>query len=198
MRTIYLFRHGQTLWNAQRRYIGSTDQSLSPEGRAALAGRAGPPVDRLWVSPLRRCRETAAMLYPGMEQQVVEDLRECAFGVFEGRNFREMECDGAYRAWVDGGCTGRCPGGESRDEFSSRVCGAFAALVDGGLASGAARLAIVAHGGTQMAAMERFALPRRAYFDWKAPCGGGFVLDAAPWQSGRLLNLVGEVRYAKD
>ena len=57
MRTVYLFRHGQTLWNAQRRYIGSTDQSLSPEGRAALAGRAGPPVDRLWVSPLRRCRE---------------------------------------------------------------------------------------------------------------------------------------------
>ena len=40
MRTVYLFRHGQTLWNAQRRYIGSTDQSLSPEGRAALAGRA--------------------------------------------------------------------------------------------------------------------------------------------------------------
>ena len=85
MRTVYLFRHGQTLWNAQRRYIGSTDQSLSPEGRAALAGRAGPPVDRLWVSPLRRCRETAAMLYPGMEQQAVEDLRECAFGVFEGQ-----------------------------------------------------------------------------------------------------------------
>lgn len=74
MRTVYLFRHGQTLWNAQRRYIGSTDQALSPEGRAALAGRAGPPVDRLWVSPLRRCRETAAMLYPGMEQQAVEDL----------------------------------------------------------------------------------------------------------------------------
>lgn len=101
MRTVYLFRHGQTLWNAQRRYIGSTDQSLSPEGRAALAGRAGPPVDRLWVSPLRRCRETAAMLYPGMEQQAVEDLRECAFGVFEGRTYEELRDDPAYRRWLD-------------------------------------------------------------------------------------------------
>ena len=194
---VCLLRHGETAWNAQGRYLGRTDLPLTPAGRAAL-GPAGFAPARVYVSPLRRTAETAEILFPGVEQAAVPDFREMDFGVFEGRNFREMECDGAYRAWVDGGCTGRCPGGESRDEFSSRVCGAFAALVDGGLASGAARLAIVAHGGTQMAAMERFALPRRAYFDWKAPCGGGFVLDAAPWQSGRLLNLVGEVRYAKD
>ena len=86
MRTIYLFRHGQTLWNAQRRYIGSTDQSLSPEGRAVLAGRAGPPVDRLWVSPLRRCRETAAMLYPGMEQQAVEKKIDATRKRFDKKN----------------------------------------------------------------------------------------------------------------
>ena len=194
---IYLLRHGATACNAERRYQGNTEIPLSPAGRAALQKADFSP-DSLFVSPLSRAVETAAILFPGVRQTSVSALREMDFGVFEGRNFREMECDGAYRAWVDGGCTGRCPGGESRDEFSSRVCGAFAALVDGGLASGAAHLAIVAHGGTQMAAMERFALPRRAYFDWKAPCGGGFVLDAAPWQSGRLLNLVGEVRYAKD
>ena len=194
---IYLLRHGATACNAERRYQGNTEIPLSPAGRAALQKADFSP-DSLFVSPLSRAVETAAILFPGVRQTSVSALRQMDFGVFEGRNFREMECDGAYRAWVDGGCTGRCPGGESRDEFSSRVCGAFAALVDGGLASGAARLAIVAHGGTQMAAMERFALPRRAYFDWKAPCGGGFVLDAAPWQSGRLLNLVGEVRYAKD
>ena len=194
---IYLLQHGATACNAERRYQGNTEIPLSPAGRAALQKADFSP-DSLFVSPLSRAVETAAILFPGVRQTSVSALREMDFGVFEGRNFREMECDGAYRAWVDGGCTGRCPGGESRDEFSSRVCGAFAALVDGGLASGAARLAIVAHGGTQMAAMERYALPRRAYFDWKAPCGGGFVLDAAPWQSGRLLNLVGEVRYAKD
>ena len=125
MRTVYLFRHGQTLWNAQRRYIGSTDQSLSPEGRAALAGRAGPPVDRLWVSPLRRCRETAAMLYPGMEQQAVEDLRECAFGVFEGRTYEELRDDPAYRRWLDSAGEIPPPGGEGKAESRARVLGAF-------------------------------------------------------------------------
>ena len=55
MRTVYLFRHGQTLWNAQRRYIGSTDQSLSPEGRAALDAilpgleQAGPYIDEVQI-----------------------------------------------------------------------------------------------------------------------------------------------------
>ena len=78
------------------------------------------------------------------------------------------------------------------------MCGAFAHLVDGALASGAERLVIVAHGGIQMAALERFALPQRGYFDWRAPCGGGFVLDAAPWRECRLLNLTGEVQYTKD
>ena len=193
---IYLLRHGATACNAERRYQGNTEIPLSPAGRAALQKADFSP-DSLFVSPLSRAVETAAILFPGVRQTSVSALREMDFGVFEGRNFREMECDGAYRAWVDGGA-GRCPGGESRDEFSSRVCGAFAAVVDGGLASGAVRLAIVAHGGTQMAAMERFALPRRTYFDWKAPCGGGFVLDTSPWQNGRLLNLVGEVRYAKE
>ena len=149
MRTVYLFRHGQTLWNAQRRYIGSTDQSLSPEGRAALTGRAGPPVDRLWVSPLRRCRETAAMLYPGMEQQVVEDLRECAFGVFEGRTYEEMRDDPAYRRWLASAGEIPPPGGEGKAESRARVLGAFLPLME---TRGSA--ALVVHGGTIMTLME--------------------------------------------
>ena len=35
--TIYLIRHGKTLGNLERRYMGVTDQPLCPQGRAALA-----------------------------------------------------------------------------------------------------------------------------------------------------------------
>ena len=47
--------------------------------------------------------------------------------------------------------------------------------------------------------MERFALPERGYFDWNAPCGGGYVLDWEEdlWQSERKLRLLREVRYTK-
>ena len=58
--TVYLIRHGQTQGNLERRYIGSTDQPLCPAGREALGPL--PPVDRVYASPLRRCRETAALL----------------------------------------------------------------------------------------------------------------------------------------
>ena len=35
----------------------------------------------------------------------------------------------------------------------------------------------MAHGGVQMAILDRYARPHRDYFDWHAPCGGGFVLE---------------------
>ena len=75
--TVYLIRHGQTQGNLERRYTGSTDQPLCPQGRAALAGRRLPAVERVYASPLLRCRETAALVYPGTACEIVEDLREC-------------------------------------------------------------------------------------------------------------------------
>ncbi len=194
---IVLLRHGATACNTENRYQGRTDTPLSSAGREALHPADFAP-EAVYVSPLSRAAETAAILFPGTVQIPVPALAEMDFGAFEGRTWREMAHNPDYRAWVEGGCAGRCPGGESRGEFSARVCGAFAQLVDQGLASGAEHLAIVAHGGTQMAALERFALPPRGYFDWKAPCGGGFVLDAAPWRRRRRLELIKEVRFARD
>lgn len=194
---IFLLRHGATAYNAEGRYQGRTDVPLSPAGRAALRPADFSP-ETVYVSPLSRAAETAAILFPGAAQIPVPALMEMDFGAFEGRTFREMEHDSRYRAWVEGGCAGRCPGGESREAFSTRVCSVFAHLADQTLASGAAHLVVVAHGGVQMAVLERFALPHRGYFDWRAPCGGGFVLDAAPWRERRLLNLIGEVQYTKD
>ena len=58
--TVYLIRHGKTQGNVERRYIGATDQPLCDQGRAELRGRTVPAADRIIVSPLLRCRETAA------------------------------------------------------------------------------------------------------------------------------------------
>lgn len=193
---IWLLRHGRTAYNGEGRYQGRTDVPLSPEGAEELErAEITPPV--VVVSPLRRTWQTAERLFPGARQVVVKDLAEMDFGVFEGRNYVEMERDMEYRAWVDGGCEGRCPGGESRGEFCERVCAAFSALVEG--AGKDSPVVIVAHGGVQMAVMERFALPERGYFDWNAPCGGGYVLEWEKdlWRSRRKLRLLREVRYTK-
>lgn len=192
---IWLLRHGRTAYNGEGRYQGRTDVPLSPEGAAELRrAEISPPV--VYVSPLRRTRQTAERLFPGARQVAVKDLAEMDFGAFEGRNYAEMEGDVEYRAWVDGGCEGRCPGGESRGEFCKRVCAAFSALAEEA-GEGSSPLVIVAHGGVQMAVMERFALPERGYFDWSAPCGGGYVLEWEEdlWRQRRKLRLLREVRY---
>ena len=194
---IELIRHGETAYQAEGRYQGRSDIPLSEAGRRALH-QAARAVDTVYVTPLRRTAETAAILFPQAAQIAVEALREMDFGAFEGRNYQEMAEDPAYRAWVEGYCLGRCPGGESKDAFCRRVCLAFAALADEALDRGEAELVIVAHGGTQMAVMERFAVPQRPYFDWRLKSGQGYVLDTSLWPSQRRLRLLGQTDYTKD
>lgn len=193
---IYLLRHGETAYNAQKKYLGLTDLSLSEQGKGALV-RAGFEPETVYVSPLRRTAETAEILFPKARQITVPGFREMNFGIFEGKSYRDMERLPAYREWVEGGCVGQIPEGESMAVFSGRTCSAFEALVDRTLEAGEELLAIVAHGGTQMAVMERFALPCRDYFSWRGPLGGGFVLDAGCWREKRVLNLLDTVRYTR-
>lgn len=193
---LYLLRHGETAYNAEKRYQGQRDIPLSPAGRAALRPAAFAP-DTVYVSPLRRARETAAILFPAARQIPVPDFAEMHFGVFEGRNYLEMAHDPDYLAWVDSGGLGKIPGGESKVEFCTRTCRAFAALVDMALAQDREPLVIVAHGGTQMAALERYALPHRDYYNWNAPTGGGFLLEtnAVTWRTTHTLQLREEVGF---
>lgn len=179
---IYLIRHGATALNEEGRYQGLTDIPLSQAGRAALRKADFCP-ETVYVSPLCRAAETAAILFPKAKQIAVPDFREMDFGAFEGRTADEMADDPVYRAWVAGGCTGRCPGGESLTEFSERVWTAFSPLLE----LEKERLVIVAHGGVQMAILERYAEPHRDYFRWHAPCGGGFLLEGP--------TLIGEVQH---
>lgn len=192
--TVEIIRHGRTLWQGTGRYQGTSDVPLSPAGRAELRP-AGAVPQRVYVTALQRTRQTAEILFPGAQLVEVKELGEMDFGAFEGRSAQDMEHDPAYRTWVEGMCQGPCPGGESMETFSRRVCRAFARLLDEALARGEETLTIVAHGGTQMAVMAAFAQPARSYFDWSLDCGQSYLLDAGPWQVQRTLTLLGENDY---
>ena len=194
---IVLLRHGETAYNEQHRYQGGSDVPLSERGRAKLRAADNAP-DEVIVTPLCRTKQTAAILFPNAKQIVCDDLREMDFGDFEGKTYGELKDDPAYRAWLASGGEAACPNGEGKAAFCERVCRAFERLVDEALARGAKRLVIVAHGGTQMAALSRFAEPHRDYYDWNAPLAGGFVLDAAQWPERRVLRVVKTVCYMEE
>lgn len=191
---IYLLRHGLTAYNTEKRYQGASDIPLSQAGAAALCQADFAP-ETVYVTPLRRTAQTAGILFPSAVRIPIAGLSEMDFGIFEGRNYLEMEHDPDYRAWVEANCETACPGGEDRRTFSQRVCSAFSTLLEEALAAGKQELVIVAHGGTQMAVMDRFVLPHRDYYSWRAPNGGGYVLSADDWQAHRKLELLEIVQY---
>ena len=200
MAELILIRHGKPAGNLLGRYIGSrTDEPLCDEGREELAGKQLPEVERLYVSPMKRCVETAEILWPGFDRkkmQKVTDLRECDFGDFENKNYKELSGNGDYQAWIDSNGTLPFPNGESMDAFKSRCLEAFARIVEGvsgaeqeWLASGKTgifRAGIVVHGGTIMAILEQYGYPKAAYFDYQVKNGCGYRLT--PVEGTRLWN----------
>lgn len=179
-RTLLLLRHAKTPGNERRRYVGRTEESLSEEGRnslsktraaiEALSLSPGP----LFVSPLRRCRESAALLFPGREQHIVPDLREIDFGRFEGKSAEELSGDPAYQAWIDSRGTLPFPEGESRARFEARTDAAFFSLLAEKEQEEEDTLVFVVHGGTIMSVLS--ALTGRDYYDFQIPNGDGYLV----------------------
>ena len=200
MAELLLIRHGKTAGNLLGRYIGSrTDEPLCEEGREGLGGKQLPEVERLYASPMKRCVETAELLWPGFDQkkiEIVTDLRECDFGDFENKNYKELSGNEDYQAWIDSNGTLPFPNGESMDVFKSRCRNAFAQIVEevsvaerewkASGETGTFRAGIVVHGGTIMAILEQYGYPKRAYFDYQVKNGCGYRLT--PVEGTRLWN----------
>lgn len=189
---IAFIRHGQTPGNAQGRYIGVTDEPLSEAGRGQCERLRPPAVQRVYVSPMLRCRETAAILYPSHEPVVLDDMREYDFGDFENKCYNELCIRADYRAWIDSHGHGNPPDGEDWRAFRCRCCRAFLRAVDGCMGQGVTSAAFVVHGGTIMAILERFGEPPRAFHDWQVHNVSGWLATAEPvkWRVQKRLHIL--------
>ncbi len=121
---IIFLRHGMTIENEQHRYLGNTDTSLSRNGicklQALQKNGTYPKTDILFCSPMKRCTETAEILYPNHTPIYIPEWREMDFGEFEGKNYIELQKNPNYQAWIDSNGTLPFPGGESREAFIKR------------------------------------------------------------------------------
>ena len=170
-----LIRHGQTQGNIEHRYIGCrTDEQLCAQGTEKLKEKEYPNVRRVFASPMKRCLETAAIIYPDVPVEIIEDFRECDFGEFENRNYAELNGRADYQAWIDSGGEMPFPNGESRAEFSVRCVRAFEGLLKRNLSEDCA---VIIHGGTIMAIMEHCAKPEGTYYDFQVKNGRGYILN---------------------
>ena len=193
--TIYLFRHGLTKGNLNAQYIGHTDLPITTDSISALknikARHHYPEVEAVFVSPLRRCAESAAIMFPKNKPLVINELIEYDFGEFEGLTAKELSGVEEFTNWLRGDMYARPPGGESNAEFFSRVCGAFEKIVEGMIKSSTQTAAIVGHAGVLMAILACYGLPEAPMAHWQMEAGYGFKLRITPslWMRANKLEV---------
>ncbi|MCP1206828.1 2,3-diphosphoglycerate-dependent phosphoglycerate mutase GpmB [Pantoea sp. B550] len=129
MLQVYLVRHGETVWNAERRIQGQSDSPLTEKGEQQ-AYQVGERVKHLGIthviaSDLGRTRRTAEIIADACGCAVTLDprLRELNMGVLEKRPLDGLTAEEEqWRATlVNGTEGGRIPEGESMTEMATRM-----------------------------------------------------------------------------
>lgn len=176
---IYLIRHGCTKGNAEYRYVGRTDEELLENSRQELRRRQCDmrPVDCVYMSYLKRCVQTAELLFPDQDYLVWMGLEEMDFGIFEYKNYAELNGNSAYQNWLDSGGALPFPEGEGQQAFQSRCRKAFSECLIHAKECKYNRIAFVVHGGTIMSVMEGFSAEKKGFYDWQVSNGCGYLVD---------------------
>lgn len=126
---LLILRHGETDYNRQGRYQGSTDTELNEEGliqaRQAAVDLKQTPIDRIISSPLKRALDTARIIAEAAEVEVetIAEFAERNMGVFEGMTRDEIVARyPEYNGWmVTRQIYAAPPQGESLLDFSIRL-----------------------------------------------------------------------------
>lgn len=155
---LLLVRHGESTWNAVRRWQGRSDPPLSPRGERqatdaarSLAGLEA--IDAIATSSLRRARRTGELIAQGLGVELVAaepDLDERSAGPWEGMTRVEIERD--FPGFLHD--ERRPEGYESDAELLARVLPALQRARARATREGHQRIVIVSHGGV-LGALER-------------------------------------------
>lgn len=183
---ITFIRNGQTISNLANRFLGSTDEPLCKEGKDALLGkrRFYPEAEMLFSGPMVRCVDTAEILFPDMELEIILAWTEIEFGKFEKKSPDELSDDEDYKKWLESGRTMFFPDGESREIFVERTMAGFEYMLGMVYEKGAKRVSAVVHSGTIMAILS--SLCGGDYFDYYVENGEGYRFA---WDGAKITEL---------
>lgn len=194
MRIIFI-RHGLTEANLEKRYIGRTDQSLCIKGsrklyQSTLKG-VYPKADIVYVSPLKRCIETADIIYTYVERVIINGFIEKDFGEYELKNYEDLKDDKEYIRWVNSNGTLPFPTGEDDALVKKRILDSFDQVLDQCIKKNTETAALIVHGGTIMTILsERLSSDRVSFYDYQCECQNGYITD---YDNGDL-RLIGEIK----
>ena len=193
MRVVFI-RHLCTPGNEKRQYIDRTDEVLSEQAveefrqrQEKSTGGLYPSAQYIVASPLKRCIQTAGLIYPGMEIVTEPMLRECDFGEYERKTYEELKNEPEYIRWMESGGMTAFPGGEEQTSFRRRCVDGVKRWIARLLEDGADSAAFVVHGGTIMAVLSELAEDKHEFYHWQVENGGGYVAEVSgeEWRNSR-------------
>jgi 2,3-bisphosphoglycerate-dependent phosphoglycerate mutase len=153
MLDLWLIRHGETTWNAEKRIQGPMDSPLSDLGvrqakvlRARLSTKK---FDVVYSSDSGRATQTASILFPNKNLSLDVRLREIHWGVLEGKTRAEFSSDEKtnYLAYKRDPYNERLTKGENWQDLFARVDTWMKSLPEDG------KVVAVTHGGVVRAAL---------------------------------------------
>ncbi len=151
----YYVRHGQTVFNVERRLQGQCDSPLTEKG-ILDAGRAEKalrmiPFDRAYCSSSERCVDTAAIILArhNTAAMPLKGLKEVCFGSLDGRLMSEMEEEFARRKRTTDYAD---IGGDSAESIRKRIADTMGRIASEALHR--EKVLIVSHGNYGMIMLE--------------------------------------------
>jgi alpha-ribazole phosphatase len=196
---ITLFRHGLTIANERKAYLGWSDSPLSIKGRQQLFPLR---IDMglVFSSDLKRCTDTAAFLFPEVAVIKKKELREIHFGMWEGKTYQELQDDRDYQNWLEDFYTVSPPGGESFGEFAGRVESGWESIKEKVISLGVKQAAIVTHGGVIRYLLTKYAPAAQPFWEWGIPHGSGWEMtfQADDFRRGNRCILLREERITAN
>jgi len=133
---LYLARHARTASSAVDAYNGRRELPLTPEGRemAKALGKRLSTVKfaAVYRSPLGRTGETAALVAPGMDAQILDGLTEIDYGKWEGLSSAEARAQSPvlFDSWIAEPDEFAPPGGETIAQVAARALEALEIILE--------------------------------------------------------------------
>ena len=194
---IAFIRHGMTEANEDGRYIGTTDLPLSELGSKELFNKLEtldyPNVQKVYTSPLKRCKQTASILFPNCYTVEMNELREMDFGAFENKKAKDLMETDEYKEFIKGGLDNPPPQGESIREVVTRCYEAIKIIISDMMYEGMTSAAVITHSGIIMNMLSCFGVPKKKPMEYACDFGEGFevIVTAAMWQRSEAFEILG-------
>lgn len=168
---IYLIRHGRTEANVRSLYCGSTDVTLSDEGRQELKAICHDIKNvRFLTSGMNRANETLRLLFGDVPYEVDPRFREVDFGEFEMFTYEQLKDREDFQTWLAGDNENNVPpGGESGNQMKKRAMEAFSQIRED--------TCVVTHGGV-IAGLMGMLFPEEGKnrYQWQPANGHGYCI----------------------